>query len=176
MTKWFDTNYHYLVPEFESRQTFRLCSTAPVDAFREALALGIRTRPVLVGPVTFLLLGKTKSPSVDPLALLIAVPSMKKCSAGWPRRGPSGSRSTSRCWRWICRRGLRRVGNGLRPAGGRVRAAQNLPGHLLRRLARNLPAALRLPVAAVHLDLVRAPAQLTRALDLVPEDGCSRWA
>ena len=70
MTKWFDTNYHYLVPEFEPRQSFRLASTAAVDAFSEALALGIRTRPVLLGPVRFLLLGKSKAAGVEPLALL----------------------------------------------------------------------------------------------------------
>ncbi len=58
MTKWFDTNYHYLVPEFTADQEFRLASSKPLDEFREALALGIRTVPVLLGPVSFLLLGK----------------------------------------------------------------------------------------------------------------------
>ena len=59
MTKWFDTNYHYLVPEFDENQPFQLASTKPVDEFNEALALGIRTVPVLLGPVSFLLLGKS---------------------------------------------------------------------------------------------------------------------
>ena len=58
MTKWFDTNYHYLVPEFGPATEFHFASTKPVDEFNEALALGIRTKPVLVGPVTFLSLGK----------------------------------------------------------------------------------------------------------------------
>src|SRR5436189_224423 len=53
MTKWFDTNYHYLVPEFEPGQAFRLSSSKPVDDFQEAKALGIHTKPVLIGPVTF---------------------------------------------------------------------------------------------------------------------------
>src|SRR6266446_5439777 len=52
MTKWFDTNYHYLVPEFDRGQGFRLASTKPVDEFLEAKALGILTKPVLIGPVT----------------------------------------------------------------------------------------------------------------------------
>src|SRR5205823_6515600 len=60
MTKWFDTNYHYLVPELGEGQTFELSSTKPFDEFAEALALGIRTMPVLVGPMTFLLLAKTR--------------------------------------------------------------------------------------------------------------------
>lgn len=68
MTKWFDTNYHYIVPELAPGQTFRLSSTKPLDEFREALELGIRTRPVLLGPVSFLLLGKTREDGFDPLA------------------------------------------------------------------------------------------------------------
>jgi 5-methyltetrahydropteroyltriglutamate--homocysteine methyltransferase len=71
MTKWFDTNYHYLVPEFSADSTFTLAGSKPVDEFREALALGITTRPVLLGPVTFLRLGKaTGTGDFDPLALL----------------------------------------------------------------------------------------------------------
>ncbi len=70
MTKWFDTNYHYIVPEFESHQRFHLASTKPVDEFLEAKALGIHTRPVLLGPVSFLLLGKTKASDVNRFSLL----------------------------------------------------------------------------------------------------------
>src|SRR5262249_27195976 len=61
MTKWFDTNYHYIVPELEPGQEFSLGSKKPVDEFREARSLGISTRPVLLGPVSFLLLGKMES-------------------------------------------------------------------------------------------------------------------
>ncbi len=70
MTKWFDTNYHYIVPEFEKDQKFRLASTRPIDMYEEAKSLGIDTRPVLLGPVSFLLLGKSKAPNVKPLDLL----------------------------------------------------------------------------------------------------------
>src|SRR5437868_10973788 len=73
MTKWFDTNYHYIVPEFEPGQAFRLSSSKPVDEFREAKALGIETKPVLIGPVTFLSLGKTRTARFDRLALLDAL-------------------------------------------------------------------------------------------------------
>src|SRR5438874_123052 len=73
MTKWFDTNYHYIVPEFEPGQAFRLSSSKPVDEFLEAKALGIRAKPVLIGPVTFLLLGKTRTARFDRLALLDAL-------------------------------------------------------------------------------------------------------
>src|SRR5687767_799188 len=70
MTKWFDTNYHYLVPELPAGQVFRLSSTKPFDEFAEALALGIRTVPVLIGPLTFLQLAKTCGENFDRLSLL----------------------------------------------------------------------------------------------------------
>src|SRR6187399_3199870 len=60
MTKWFDTNYHYMVPELSADQTFELRSTKPLSEFREAAGLGIRTRPVILGPVTFLKLAKAR--------------------------------------------------------------------------------------------------------------------
>jgi 5-methyltetrahydropteroyltriglutamate--homocysteine methyltransferase len=70
MTKWFDTNYHYLVPEFEADTDFRLGPAKPVDEFREARAAGIHTRPVLLGPVSFLHLGKERGLSGSRLSLL----------------------------------------------------------------------------------------------------------
>src|SRR5574339_213771 len=54
MTKWFDTNYHYIVPEIDKDQVFRVASTKVIDEFIEAKSVGIHTRPVLLGPVTFL--------------------------------------------------------------------------------------------------------------------------
>ncbi len=60
MTKWFDTNYHYIVPEFWKGQTFARAWNKPFEEFKEAQASGISTRPVLIGPVTYLLLGKSK--------------------------------------------------------------------------------------------------------------------
>jgi 5-methyltetrahydropteroyltriglutamate--homocysteine methyltransferase len=73
MTKWFDTNYHYIVPELEPRTEFALSSSKPFDEFREARALGIDTKPVLIGPVTYLLLSKPaeRAPrGFEPLDLL----------------------------------------------------------------------------------------------------------
>ncbi len=61
MTKWFDTNYHYLVPEIGVTTAFRLAGAKPVTEVREAMALGLATRPVLLGPVTFLLLSHSPS-------------------------------------------------------------------------------------------------------------------
>ncbi|CCH32192.1 5-methyltetrahydropteroyltriglutamate--homocysteine S-methyltransferase [Actinosynnema sp. NPDC047251] len=62
LTKWFDTNYHYLVPEIDPGTEFRLAGDKPLAEYREARALGITTRPVVLGPVTFLLLAKGTNP------------------------------------------------------------------------------------------------------------------
>ncbi|MDH5721799.1 MAG: 5-methyltetrahydropteroyltriglutamate--homocysteine S-methyltransferase [Alphaproteobacteria bacterium] len=69
MTKWFDTNYHYIVPEFKADTQFKYSRDKAVKEFEEAKALGIETRPVLLGPVSFLLLGKTNE-NMNALALL----------------------------------------------------------------------------------------------------------
>src|SRR5918996_1181596 len=61
MTKWYDTNYHYIVPELWPDTRFALSGTQPFDHYLEARGLGIETKPVLVGPVTYLLLGKAGS-------------------------------------------------------------------------------------------------------------------
>jgi 5-methyltetrahydropteroyltriglutamate--homocysteine methyltransferase len=70
MTKWFDTNYHYIVPELERGMSFRLSSRKPFDEYREAKELGIETKPVLIGPLTFLLQGKCAGEEFDRLELL----------------------------------------------------------------------------------------------------------
>ena len=69
MTKWFDTNYHYLAPELSADQPFRLTRNTPLAALREAQAQGVPARPVLVGPLTFLRLSRMTDGS-SPLALL----------------------------------------------------------------------------------------------------------
>jgi 5-methyltetrahydropteroyltriglutamate--homocysteine methyltransferase len=171
MTKWFDTNYHYLVPEFESGMKFRLASTAPIDQFQEALALGIRTRPVLLGPLTFLLLGKCKGAKLRPLSLLDKVLPVYEevlwrlahAGADWvqvdePVLALDLSKEMVDALESSCAR--------LSAASDKIRVClATYFGDLLD----NLPAVLKLPVAAVHLDLVRAPEQLDRALDLTPQ-------
>ena len=58
MTKWFDTNYHYLVPELSAEQTFKLSSNKPFEEYEEAKQAGFDTKPIILGPLTFLLLAK----------------------------------------------------------------------------------------------------------------------
>ncbi|QIG03856.1 5-methyltetrahydropteroyltriglutamate--homocysteine S-methyltransferase [Proteus sp. ZN5] len=70
MTKWFNTNYHYIVPEFQQGQSFTLAWKELLEEVDEALALGHKVKPVLLGPVTYLWLGKVKGPEFDRLTLL----------------------------------------------------------------------------------------------------------
>ncbi|WP_031529390.1 5-methyltetrahydropteroyltriglutamate--homocysteine S-methyltransferase [Dyadobacter crusticola] len=70
MTKWFDTNYHYLVPEFTKDQQFRRYSDKVLIEFEDALQKEILTKPVLLGPITYLLLGKEKEEGFDKIDLL----------------------------------------------------------------------------------------------------------
>lgn len=72
MVKWFDSNYHYVRPTFSHSTEFKLNGSKPVDEFKEAQALGIETRPVMIGPVSYLVLGKADKDSLDlkPIALL----------------------------------------------------------------------------------------------------------
>ncbi|ODV86034.1 hypothetical protein CANARDRAFT_22817 [[Candida] arabinofermentans NRRL YB-2248] len=72
MVKWFDSNYHYVRPTFSHSTEFKLTGQKPVDEFLEAKALGVQTRPVLVGPVSYLYLGKPDKDSLDlePISLL----------------------------------------------------------------------------------------------------------
>ncbi len=58
MTKWFDTNYHYLVPELSKDQAFKLSTNKPFEEFKEAKKFGFNTKPIILGPLSFLLLAK----------------------------------------------------------------------------------------------------------------------
>jgi 5-methyltetrahydropteroyltriglutamate--homocysteine methyltransferase len=73
MTKWFDTNYHYIVPEFHEGQKFGLASPKVINEFQEAFQLGIKTKPVILGPITFLKLGKIHGKNFDRYGLIGAL-------------------------------------------------------------------------------------------------------
>jgi len=88
MTKWFNTNYHYMVPEFHKGQQFKLGWTQLLDEVDEALALGHKIKPVLLGPVTYLWLGKVKGEQFDRLSLLKEIlPVYQKVLAELAKRG-----------------------------------------------------------------------------------------
>jgi 5-methyltetrahydropteroyltriglutamate--homocysteine methyltransferase len=170
MTKWFDTNYHYIVAEFTAKQTFSLGSLKPVAEFLEAKAVGIHTRPVLLGPVSFLLLGKAKEPGFDPLSLLDRIlpiyesvlHQLDHVGADWIQLDEPLLALDTRdeaCHAFTSAyETLSKVSSSLRI----------LVATYFEDLAANLPTALRLPVAALHVDLVRAPEQLGKILRIIP--------
>jgi 5-methyltetrahydropteroyltriglutamate--homocysteine methyltransferase len=96
MTKWFDTNYHYLVPELGPDTTFTVSSTKPVDEYTEARALGLVTRPVLLGPVTYLALSKSTVPGFSPLGPGPRRPGRRRGRLDRARRAHPGHRSGRR--------------------------------------------------------------------------------
>ncbi|HEY8449536.1 MAG TPA: 5-methyltetrahydropteroyltriglutamate--homocysteine S-methyltransferase, partial [Bacillota bacterium] len=172
MTKWFDTNYHYLVPELEPGQRFELAGTKPVDEFLEARALGITTRPVLIGPVSFLLLAKPAGAPFDRLSLLDnllpvyqqLLERLAAAGAEWVQLDePFLALDLDAEQRAAFPRAYGALAEAVRGRGG-APAVKLMVATYFEGLRENLPTALALPVQALHLDLVRAPEQLDAAL------------
>ncbi|MBN9563146.1 MAG: 5-methyltetrahydropteroyltriglutamate--homocysteine S-methyltransferase [Alphaproteobacteria bacterium] len=167
MTKWFDTNYHYLVPRLAAGQRFELTENRPLALFEEARAAGTRTRPVLLGPVSFLLLCKPADDS-DPLDLLDGVlpvyasllRELAEAGCGWVQMDepclaldlPEKARVA-----------LALAYGTL--AGGRQPTPDILLASYFGAMGDNLATAIRLPVAGLHLDLVRGAGDLDAALE-----------
>ena len=172
MTKWFDTNYHYLVPELAAKQRFRLASLQPIEQFREAAALGIRTRPVLLGPVSFLLLSKAEDGARAPLGLLgplldVYVELLERLAA----EGAGDVQLDEPCLGMDLDPQSRDVfGHAYRRLAAAAPSLRLLVATYFGALGENLDTALALPIFALHLDLVRAPEQLGPALARAPAE------
>ena len=171
MTKWFDTNYHYIVPELERDQVFRLSSHKPVTEFREAKALGIDGTPVLIGPVTFLLLAKAKGKAFDRLSLLDALlpvyvevlSELAAAGAMWIQLDePALALDRTDAERAAFVRAYSQLSQ--RAGSARLMLATYFAG-----LDDNTSTALALPVHGLHVDLVRAPGQLDKLLTAWPK-------
>jgi 5-methyltetrahydropteroyltriglutamate--homocysteine methyltransferase len=173
MTKWFDTNYHYLVPRLSAGMRPRLFDNRWARAFREGLEHGTRTRPVLLGPVSLLLLAKSEDGSrpLDLLPRLLpayaeALRGLAEAGAAWVQLDepmlvtdlPAGAEEA---YRLACRT-LAEAAPGLN-----LLLATYFEG-----LRDNLALAASLPVAGLHIDLVRAPQQLDDVLSVLPR---GRW-
>ena len=170
MTKWFDTNYHYIVPDLVAGQSFRLSSTKPVDEFLEAKALGIHTRPVLIGPVSYLLLSKVRDETVSPLSLLDrlmpvyeeVLAKLAAAGADWVQMDePALGLTLDKEQQDALGRAYRRLAD----AAPKLRL---LVAVYFSDLRDNTDTALRLPVAGLHVDLVRGPGQLDALLKDLP--------
>lgn len=162
MTKWFDTNYHYIVPEFYKDQQFKLFSTKVIDEFYDAKQLGITTKPVLIGPVSYLLLGKEKEAGFDKIDLIKnllpvyveIITKLKALGAEWiqfdePFLTLDLTNKEQQVYRDTYKQ-LRKEFPFLK-----IQIATYFES-----LGNNTALATSLPVDALHIDLVRAPQQL----------------
>lgn len=170
MTKWFDTNYHYIVPEFYPGQQFRLARNRLFEEVAEACLEGIAVKPVIIGPMTFIALGKEMEAGFDRWSHLDAVVGVYEEIV---------SRIASKC-SWIqidepilatdvpetVRKCMPAVYQRLAAAAGSCRL---MLATYFGALQENLELAASLPVGALHVDLVRAPEQLEASLAYLPQ-------
>ncbi len=168
MTKWFDTNYHYLVPEFTADQQFVLSWEQLFEEVDEAKALGHAVKPVVIGPLTYLWLGKTKGADFDKLELVDRL---------LPLYDETFNRLAAQGVEWVqidepilvldlpqeWKNAYERVYNILQRAPLKKLIATYFGG-----LEENLGLAANLPVDGLHIDLVRAPEQYPTILDRLP--------
>lgn len=170
MTKWFDTNYHYLVPEFDQKTTFRLAAHRLLSEVAEAQSLGHNVKPVIIGPLTFLWLGKEKAEDFERLHLLdLLLPAYVELLTLLAARGVE--------WVQIDEPIL---GIDLPPAWVHAfehayRALQNARIKLMLTtyfspLENHLDLVCRLPIAGLHIDAIRARGELRAVLDWLPAD------
>jgi len=170
MTKWLDTNYHYIVPELEPGQRFRLADSKAVEELREARAVGVSTRPVLLGPVSFLLLGKVRHSELQPLSLLDSIlPIYEEILRRLAAAGAAWVQLDEPCLVLDLQPEARvAFGSAYQQLRASATGLRLLVATYFEGLRDNLLTALRLPVDALHLDLVRAPDQLQPALAQAP--------
>ena len=162
MSKWFDTNYHYLVPEFSADPTFKLSSNKLFEEYSQARALGIQTRPVLVGPLTYVTLGKKRAGANYSRSMLIpklvpvyieALRKLQSLGAEWVQIDePALALDVRDEYRAACSTAYRDIANAV--PGLNMLLATYFDG-----LRDNTDLAFSLPVAGVHLDLCRGPGQ-----------------
>ena len=168
LTKWFDTNYHYLVPEFSAEQSFKLSWEQLFDEVAEARALGHNVKPVIIGPLTYLWLGKAKGNHFDKLDLLERLlPVYNEILGRLAAQGvewvqidePILTLDLPQAWK----NAFERAYHILQYSPLKKLVATYFSG-----LQDNLGLAVGLPVQGLHIDAVRAPDQLLHVLDRLP--------
>ncbi|KAH8999237.1 cobalamin-independent methionine synthase [Lactarius akahatsu] len=167
MKKWFDSNYHFVVPEFSEETDFKLNFNKAIEEYKEAQALGIETRPVVLGPVSFLVLGKASKdakPDFQPLSLLPnllpvykqLLADLKTAGAEWVQldepvlvldKAASYEKEYTSAYSELS-----------------AVAPKILLTTYFGRLDSNLNFVAKLPIAGLHIDLDRAPGQLDEVI------------
>ena len=170
MTKWFDTNYHYIVPELDKDQNFSLSSRKLFDEVAEAQALGYRVKPVILGPLSWLWLGKCRSEDFNKLDLLdrllpVYQQILEKLSAQgveWVQIDePILVLDLPEDWK----QAFKKVYEQLSQSKINILLATYFGA-----LQDNLQIACDLPVAGLHIDAVRAPAQLIPVIEALGDE------
>lgn len=171
MTKWFDTNYHYIVPEFTEQQQFRLFSNKVFNAFDAARHYtGTTPKPVLIGPVSYLLLGKEKGSGFHRISLLnrllpVYISILQKLQtqgAVWvqldePFLAMDLTEEETKAYQYAYQEIAKQC------KGLKIMVATYFEG-----LKENTDLAANLPVCCLHIDLTRAPHQLDAVLKALP--------
>lgn len=174
MTKWFDTNYHYIVPELRTKQTFKLDASKILAEIKEARNLGIETKPVIVGPVTFLMLSKMsdgENTGERPLDLIEEIlPVYEELLKTLKGENVAWVQIDEPCL--VYELGEQEI-EAYRRSLDQLIHIQDRPKILLGTyfgaLSENMNLALASGADALHLDLVRAPTQLESALTHLDE-------
>ena len=167
MTKWFDTNYHYIVPEFTKNQKFALFSEKIINEFKEANDLGIATKPVLIGPISYLLLGKEKEEGFDRIDLIdkllpVYFEIFEKLQAQNVEYIQLDEPFLALNLTDKERKTFTEVYNEINIRFPRIKI---ILANYFDCFGENLETVLALPVHTLHLDLVRCPAQLDDILE-----------
>lgn len=166
MTKWFDTNYHYIVPEFKKNQPFHIFGNKVFDELHEAQSQGINAKPVLIGAISYLLLGKKKEKGfakIDLINNLLPVyieilQKIKNSGVEWvqidePFLGMNLTHKQQQEFKITYSEIKKKVPD-----------LKIILTNYFNDYGVNLDTALSLPVDVLHLDLVRCPLQLDHIL------------
>ncbi|MBR9871065.1 MAG: 5-methyltetrahydropteroyltriglutamate--homocysteine S-methyltransferase [Gammaproteobacteria bacterium] len=167
MTKWFDTNYHYIVPEFTADTEFKLNPERLINQLAEAQQQGVAAKPVIIGPVTYLWLGKTSDGSnrLDLLERLLPAYSqlleiLADAGAEWVQIDePALVTELDANWRYAFNLAYHQL---------KANRPKLLLATYFGELRNNLQLACELPVAGVHLDAISAPDEVNRIADWLP--------
>ncbi|MDV3858711.1 5-methyltetrahydropteroyltriglutamate--homocysteine S-methyltransferase [Elizabethkingia anophelis] len=172
MTKWFDTNYHYIVPEFSKGQSFKLFSNKIINEFIGARQIGINAKPVILGPVSYLLLGKEKEEGFEKLDLIDnLLPVYLEILKSLQSHGAEYIQMDEPFLVLDLTDKAKEVYTAVY-----TKIQKELPKLKIilttyfEGLEDNLPLALSLPVDTLHVDLVRKPEQLENILATIPEN------
>jgi len=170
MTKWFDTNYHYLVPEFTKDQAFKLTSEKFLNEYNEAKSLGVETKPVLIGPITYLLVGKEKEEGFNRIDLIDRLLPVYEEILG--KLADAGAQYVQIDEPFLAldiddaTRAL--YGKVFEKLAAAAKGIKLIVATYFEALGDNAETAVNLPVHALHLDLVRGENQLDTVLSKVP--------